>query len=161
VAQVRAVALAAVESARAREDDWLLRQARLAVRKWRYSAECIDRSANGCWPDLRPALRQVQDVLGAIQVRATLIDAVERFARKRARPGLQPLIQELKAEKLAAFRRFQALAGTLAFPSSAQAAAARVIDRRVERATSNAAPVSTDERWERMAQWLLGATPER
>jgi CHAD domain-containing protein len=160
VSEVRAVALAAVECALAREDDWLLRRARIAVKNWRYAVDCVDANANGRELDPRSALRQVQEALGTIQDRAALIAAVERFGRKRARPGLQALLEELKAEKHAAFRDFRALAGGLGVHSPAPTVVS-VFRPALERAAVGAAPVSTDERWERMAQWLLEMSSER
>ena len=67
----------------------------------------------------------------------------------------------LKAEKRAAFERFQSLAGALGVRSLTAATALRVPRPPVERAVTRAAPAGTDERWERMAQWLLGAGAER
>jgi CHAD domain-containing protein len=161
VSQLRAVALAAVESAAAREDEWLLRQARLAVRKWRHAMDAFAPPADGPRADLRSALRQAQDTLGAIRDRSALIVLVERHARKRSVAGLQPLIAALKAEKRAAFQRFQSLAGAIGVRSATAATALRVLRPRVARAATHAAPASTDERWERMAQWLLGTGAER
>jgi CHAD domain-containing protein len=161
VLEMRVVAHAAVEVALTREDDWLVHQARLAVKKWRYAVESVDPPANGTPHDLRPTLRLVQEVLGIVQDRAALIDAVERFGRKRARPGLQALIEELKAEKQAAYRRFQALAGALGIKSPRAAAAIRAVVRPGENSPAGAAAISTDERWEHMAQWLLGKSTER
>jgi CHAD domain-containing protein len=161
VAELRAVALAAVESAAACEDEWLLQQARLAVRKWRYAMDSYAKPANGPSADLRPAVRQVQDALGAIHDRAALIGLVERYVRKRAMPGLKPVIERLKAEKRAEFRRFQALAGALGARSLVAAAALRSLRPPVTRAVTRAATAPTDERWERMAQWLLGTGVER
>jgi len=156
VSELRAVALAAVESAAAREDEWLLRQARLAVRNWRHAMDAFAPPADGPSADLRSALRQVQDALGAIRDRAALIGLIERHARMRSVPGLQPLIEALKAEKRAAFQRFQSLAGALGVRSLTAATALRALRRPVARAVTRTAPASTDERWERMAQWLLG-----
>ena len=161
VSGLRAVALASVESAAAREDEWLLRQARLAVRKWRHAMDAFAPPANAASADLRSALRQAQDALGAIRDRAALIGLVERHARKRSLPGLQPLIEALKAEKRAAFQRFQSLAGAIGVRSATAATALRVTRPPVARAVTRAAPASTDERWERMAQWLLGTEAER
>jgi hypothetical protein len=106
-------------------------------------------------------VRQVQDVLGAIHDRTALIDLVERHVRKRAAPGLKPLIERLKAEKRAEFRRFQTLATALGVRSLAAAAALRTLRPPVARAATRAATAPTDERWERMAQWLLGTGVER
>ena len=161
VSEMRAVALAAVDSASAREDDWLLHQARLAVKKWRYAAECVDRPANERGSDLRAALRRVQDALGTIQDRAALIESLERHARKRGGTGFEALIGELKTEKGEAFRSFQALAGTLGPAPAAPPRAVRVVARPIAGAPASVAPTTTDERWERMAQWLLGATSQQ
>ena len=155
------MALAAVDSASAREDDWLLHQARLAVKKWRYAAECVDRSATERGSDLRAALRRVQDALGTIQDRAALIESLERHARKRGGTGFEALIGELKTEKGEAFRSFQALAGTLGPAPAAPPRAVRVVARPIAGAPASVAPTTTDERWERMAQWLLGATSQQ
>ena len=162
VSELRAVALAAVESAAPREDEWLLQQARLAVRRWRYAMDSVAKPANGPPSDLRPALRQVQDALGAIHDRAALIGLVERHVRRRAVPGLKPLIERLKAENRAEFQRFQSLACALGVRSLPAAAALRAFRPPVARAvTGPRRPLAADERWERMAQWLLGAGVER
>ena len=161
VSELRAVALAAVESVAAREDEWLLRQARLAVRKWRHAMDAFGPAADGPPSDLRSALRQAEDALGAMRDRAALIGVVERHARKRSVPGLKPLIEALKAENRAAFERFQSLAGALGVRSLTATTARRALRPPVARAVTRAAPASTDERWDRMAQWLLGAGAER
>jgi CHAD domain-containing protein len=160
VLERRAVARIAVELALAREDDWLLHQARLAIKKWRYALECV----NGAWtdpgPDPRPALRQLQEILGGIQDRAALIAAVERHRRKGDRPGFEGLLGQLRAEKQDAFSRFRALAAAHGAPRPVVARLPRVTPGPVHEPAAPAAG-STDERWERMAQWLLGKGPER
>jgi hypothetical protein len=161
VSGLRAVALSAVESAAAREDEWLLRQARLAVRKWRHAMDAVAPPADEPSTDLRSALRQAQDALGAIRDRSALIGLVERHARKRSVPGLKPLIEALKAENRAAFERFQSLAGALGVRSLTATTSLRARRPPVARAVTPAAPASTDERWDRMAQWLLGTGAER
>jgi CHAD domain-containing protein len=156
----RAVARIALELAVAREDDWLLHQARLAIKKWRYALECVD-GVGVAEPDPRPALRQLQEVLGAFHDRAALIDAVERHRRTRDRPGFDALIAGLKAEKQEAFAKFRQLAPALGVERSARAPVRRGPRRAGQQPPVVAAPTSTDDRWERMAQWLLGKASEQ
>ena len=156
----RAVARIAVQLALGREDDWLLHEARLAIKKWRYALE----SVNGAWadadPDPRPALRQLQDVLGAIQDRTQLIAAIERHRRDGDRPGFEAVLGQLRAEKQDAFARFRSLAAARGAPGRTAPRLPRTT-RPPEPEAASAAPGSTDERWERMAQWLLGKGHER
>jgi CHAD domain-containing protein len=150
----RAAARTAVELALAGGDDWSLRRARLAIERWRLALDCAD----GAWdagPDPRPALGRLEDLLGAIQDRAALIAAIERRHVDGDGSGLEALLGRLRSEKQHAFARFRERAARHGVPSPAPARIARLGCGRVGEPASNA-PVSAGERWERMAQWLLG-----
>jgi hypothetical protein len=100
-------------------------------------------------------LVQLEACLGAIQTRVTLVTAIERRRRSGAGPGFEPLLGQLRAENrdaFAAFREMTLRRGAL------RPAAPRVprLSHRPAHPTPSRAPGRDDERWERMAQWLLG-----
>lgn len=154
-----AVARVAVEVAARQEDDETLHQARLAVKKWRYMLECLKTIVPESESHVTPSLREVQELLGTIQDRAALIDAIERFGRKEDRAALEGIVLELQAEKRAALQEFKALAGSLRTKPLREGA--RENARRPPGSLPAAEPSPADERWERMAQWLHGEGIEK
>jgi hypothetical protein len=155
------MARVAVEMALAHEDDWLLRRSRSGVERWRHALECTN-GARTPEPDPGPVLRRLEEILDAALDRAALIGAIERRRRDGVRPdGLEAALGQLRAEKQVAFERFRALATAHGAHSATRSSTARI--PRVTHAPGAAHPVSSSpgERWERMAQWLLGKGRER
>jgi CHAD domain-containing protein len=157
----RAMARVAVEMALAHEDDWLLRRSRSGVERWRHALECMN-GARTPDPDPGPVLRRLEEILDAALDRAALVGAIERRRRDGVRRGgFEALLGQLRAEKQVAFERFRALATAHGAHSATRSSTARI--PRVTHAPGAAHPASSSpgERWERMAQWLLGKGRER
>jgi CHAD domain-containing protein len=153
-----AVARIAVEVAARQEDDETLHQARLAVKKWRYMLECLETIVPEAESLITPALRAMQEALGAIQDRAALTGAIERFGRKEDRAALEGVLVELQAERRAALQEFKALAASLRTKPLREGARENA---GLPPVTLPAADPSADVRWERMAQWLHGEGIEK
>jgi len=153
-----AVARVAVEVAARQEDDGALHQARLAVKKWRYTLECIDTIVPEAESEVTSSLREMQELLGTIQDRVVLIDTIERFGEEEDQAGFQAIVEELKAEKRTALHEFKTLAASL---RAKPVRAGGEIGGRPPRASTGADPVPADERWERMAHWLHGERIEK
>jgi len=157
----RATARIAVEMALAHENDWLLRRARLGVETWRHALDSVS-GTHTSDPDPGPVLRRLEEILDAALDRAALIAAIERRHRDGIRPGgFETVLGQLRAEKQAAFARFRTLAAAHGAHSPTRPSTARV--PRITHAPGAARPASSSpgERWERMAQWLLGKGRER
>jgi CHAD domain-containing protein len=160
--QVGTAARTAVGRAREQRDDWTLHEARIAIKKWRYTLECVDEIAVGVQARSIAMLREIQETLGTLHDRAALVEAIERFARDEERPGLRTLIEELEAEKRTAMQEFLALAEALgerrARAASAESAPADV-EAHDEPPSLVSEPRETEEtaqqRWEQMARWLV------
>ena len=156
VDKMGAMARVALELTGEQQDDWTLHQARLVIKKWRYRIECVDNIVPGVESHIVSRLREIQEASGAIQDRAELIATIERFCRQADRPGLQSLIAELEAEKHAALKDFQRHAARLKGRRPASREAVEPAGRKpVEPAVVVLPPGSVDDRWERMASWLL------
>lgn len=174
-------AAAALRVASERPDEVSLHQARIHVKKWRYTLECLGEVAPGtAGQSVRP-LRRIQGELGDSHDRALLCKLLERHAR-RVDPddeGIRRLIGGLELERERAVRRFQRLATTFLRVREASAGD-RAQDRPpplaleapaparppvAEPPPADAAPgtdgddpggpdAPRDERWDRMATWL-------
>jgi len=118
-----------VRQAAESEDDTSLHEARIEVKKWRYTIECLEdalpgRSSQGVRP-----LRRIQEALGDIHDRIVLREVI---ARESPDPGdeggphaLRPLIDKLEGERRRTLRKFQRLAAALVgVPPSGAAPAA-------------------------------------
>jgi CHAD domain-containing protein len=105
------------------EDDALLHEARIAIKKDRYAAEILSavdpssRPPSG-EPSRTDSLRRLQQALGTVHDRAVLIAWLERHAgRWRARgreeraQALAPLLERLAVERRAALRELPRLLG--------------------------------------------------
>lgn len=163
VIEAGVVAQAALRIACTQMGDRLLRRARIATKEWRYAIECVQEVVPLPEAQELPALREIEAVLGTFQDRATLIAAIERFARDQDRSDLRLLREELEAESQAAFHEFQGLAMALTAESVAPTArpngALRVESvAATSTAESGTRPSTGEERWEHMARWLLAGT---
>lgn len=154
VLERRAVARVAVELALAGGDDWRIRRARLAIGSWRATLECVA----GAWeagPDPRPALVRLEELLAAIGDRAALITVIERQPVTGRAPGAEAVLGRLRAERQHALSRLRELAASHGVVPPAAARIAHPARGPVHEPAS-ASPGGADERWERMARWLLG-----
>jgi len=110
-------ARSAAREAAAAPEDMRLHAARVLVKKWRYTLECLDETLGGVPPKGVRALRQLQDALGEINDRAMLWDAIMRFTAEpddqSVPDSLQPLLERLERERHRAVARFQRLAVAL------------------------------------------------
>ncbi len=174
-------ATAAVRSASEHPDDASLHGARVLVKKWRYTIECLDEVVPGAAGQAVRPLRRIQGDLGDAHDRAMLRELLERHARRAGSAGesdeLRPLIERLDLERERAVRRFRRLAGTLvghsrdgARDAARDAALKPAAGGSVEvpaiplESTADAgheaagAPCGRedprDERWDHMAAWL-------
>lgn len=116
-------ARAAVAHAREHPDDETLHGARIRVKKWRYTLECLREALpDAGWPATRP-LRGLQAALGDLHDRAEIRAALERRAvdagDDRGGEELRSLVARLDRESAAALRRFRRLAAGLAGEAAA------------------------------------------
>ena len=173
-----AAARSAIAKAETRAEDAFLHQARIAVKKWRYTIESIEDAAPGVSSRSMGDLRLMQEVLGRIHDRALLRDLLRAKSRKGQTEGvahaLQPLIDVLDEESRGAVQEFRllAVAGALSDVGARGAAVALRQDaQESSAATSNVAgaevvtKVVSDEvtqeddrsrvaRWDQMTEWL-------
>lgn len=110
-------AIAALGSASEHPDDVSLHDARILVKKWRYTLECLREAVPGVsWRVVRP-LRRIQGLLGAAHDLALLRQVLEHPASAAAPPSdddeLRLLAGRLEQERLRAVRRFQRLSAAL------------------------------------------------
>lgn len=115
--QLAEQAVTALKNASEHPDDVSLHEARVTIKKWRYTLECLNETVPG--PARQPVrpLRRIQGELGDAHDRALLRELLERVAR-RAEPtddGGEVLlvISRLELERERAVRRFKRLAATL------------------------------------------------
>lgn len=114
----------AIRASLATGEDVPLHQARIAVKKWRYTLECI-RAVEPDYPQSPQHLRDLQRALGVVHDVATLREFIMHEARRlerKARPddarALQPIIDALAARRIAAVAAFAAIAATLRLESA-------------------------------------------
>jgi CHAD domain-containing protein len=174
---------AALRAASEHPDDVALHEARVQVKKWRYTLECLEEVApRAARQSVRP-LRRIQGELGDVHDRALLCELLERHARRAGATddGIRRLIGGLEGERERAVRRFQRLATTFLGRGREASEKDRAQDRPQpplaleapasgpaplpDSATAEAAPdadrgvaggpdAPRDERWDRMATWL-------
>ena len=165
-----AMAHAAVELAGEQPDDWTQHEARIAIKKWRYTIECVDDRSAPANDGRIQLLREIQDSLGAAHDRATLIEAIERFGAEENPLALQHVIDALEAEKTAALEKFESLAASLSeargaalgrtprtppdLPRPERPAVPLSSERAPQATERSTAEPATPERWQRMAKWL-------
>jgi CHAD domain-containing protein len=110
-------AASALKSASEHPDDVSLHEARVTVKKWRYTLECLGETMPGATPQPVRPLRRIQRELGEAHDRALLLGLLERYTR-RAEPAdggdeFQGVVGKLDLERGRAVRRFQRLAAAL------------------------------------------------
>lgn len=100
-------------------DDRALHDARIRIKKWRYTLECI-RALRPDHPQKPKRLRDLQQALGDVHDKATLRDflalEVRRLERKQMSEYaqvLRPMIGEIESERLAAVAEFRKIAEAL------------------------------------------------
>jgi hypothetical protein len=128
-------ATAALRSASDHPDDVSLHEARVAVKKWRYTLECLQETVPGAARQSVRPLRRIQGELGDAHDRAMLREYLERYAR-RAEPAdggdqIPLVVGRLELERERAVRRFERLAAALIDRSPATPAPDRFPDRAV------------------------------
>jgi CHAD domain-containing protein len=110
----RGAALAVVRRALETEEDELLHDARIEVKKWRYSLESIGSSEILRTGPLLDSMRDLQDVLGTINDRATLRASLRRRIREAEDHGLVEalitMMERLDTERAVEVARFRGLA---------------------------------------------------
>jgi len=173
--QTGAVARVALELACARDDEWMLHQARIAAKKWRYAVESVAEVAPISESQLLDRVRDIQKALGTFQDRATLMDAILRTCRSEERAGLQSVLDELEREKQAAIREFKTLVPRLGVRTPTRPPARQVANRPARAVAripltnghggadvpANGGQIAASERWEKMAQWLVATSAQK
>lgn len=99
------------------EDDEVLHDARIALKRWRYAVEALEPFGRGPGAPVRRSLRVLQRELGAVHDRAVLRDflrQVVRRARKSKQAGnaarseaLNAIAERAEAQRLEAIQRFR------------------------------------------------------
>jgi len=104
-------AAAGLRAACEHPDDVALHEARVQVKKWRYTLECLEEVAPAQRQSVRP-LRRIQGELGDVHDRALLCELLERHAHRAgpADDGTRRVIGGLEIERERAVRRFRRLA---------------------------------------------------
>ena len=182
--RVSVAAADALRNATAHLENDSLHEARIRVKKWRYTLECLAEAVPHVrWRATRP-LQRIQATLGDIRDGALLQEMLERRAAEAAderdRDELRAMIDRLDAERERDVRRFRRLAAAHVVglvddapiaaaggagpapavgPGPPPAAAARAAGgasgaAAITESATGAAEDPQEERWRRIATWL-------
>lgn len=110
-------ARASLAAAAASEDDEVLHEARITLKRWRYAVEALEPFGRGPGAPVRKRLRVLQRELGTVHDRAVLRDLLREVARraKKSRPrasiaraeAFSAIAARVEAQRLEAIQRFR------------------------------------------------------